>query len=132
LVIGIILVISEMLTGGIFLIFIALGAFSSALVSSLGQGYTAQGIVCAIVSVLGVILLRKPIQRKFLKGINIKADLGTEILVDNSLQPNTKSRISYQGTTWDALNIDSVEINKNDKVRIIGIDGNVLLLKKSN
>ena len=127
---GILLIIGEMMTAGFFLLFIALGCFAAALSASLNSSYFTQGLICSIVSVLGVVLLRKPIQKRLLKGISISADIGKKILVDHPMPPHKQSRISYQGTTWFATNLDSEDIKKGDRVIIVGIDGNILLIRK--
>ena len=66
---GLLLIIGEMLSAGFFLLFIALGCFAGALVASTGQSYFVQGLTCAAFAVGGVVLLRKPIQKKLLKSI---------------------------------------------------------------
>lgn len=130
IVAGIILLILEMLTGGFFLLFIAIGSFAAALGHALGENLTAQGLTCAIVSVLGVALFRRPIQRRLLKRIELSADVGKEIQSDQPIPPHQQARIQYQGTSWLATNLDSEEIRQGDRVIIVGIDGNTLLVRK--
>ena len=127
---GLALIIGEMLTGGFFLLFLALGCFAGALMASLGASYLLQGLVCAIVAVIGVLTLRKPIQKKFLKSITLSADIGKEIHVDQAILPHQQTRITYQGTSWLATNLDSETLKQGDRVVIVGIDGNVLLIRK--
>lgn len=127
---GLLLIIGEMLTAGFFLLFIALGCFAGALVASTGQSYFVQGLTCAAFAVGGVVLLRKPIQKRLLKSIRIEADLGKEINVDQTIPPHQQVRITYQGTSWLATNLDSEPLNQGDRVSIVGIDGNILLLRK--
>lgn len=129
---GLALVIGEMATTSFFLLFIALGCFAAALASSLGYPFEIQGIACAVISVLGVLVLRKPIQTRLLKSIAINADIGKEIQVDQPIAPHTVVTITYQGTSWSATNLDSAPLNKGDRVVIVGIDGNTLLIRKVN
>ena len=132
-VLGIALMIGEMLTGGFFLVFVALGCFAGSLMASWAdQGLAAQFATVAAVSVLGVITLRKPIQRRLLKSINISADIGKEIQIDQAVPPHQRTRIKYQGTTWEANNVGSEDIKEGDRVVIVGVDGIVLLLRKVN
>lgn len=128
---GIILMIAEMLTGTFVLIFIALGAFIAALLALLAPDMLAmQILVGAIVSLVGAFALRKPLQRKMLKSANLQSDLGKEILVDQSIAPHQQTRISYQGTTWQATNVGSEEILEGDRATIVGMDNLTLLLRK--
>ncbi len=132
LVLGLLLLISEMLTTSFFLVFVAVGCFAAALASSLGVSLGFQIAVCAVTSVAGVFTLRKKIQKKLLKSINLSADIGKEIRVDESMAPHKQTRISYQGTTWLATNLGAEEVKQGDRVVIVGIDGNILLIRKVN
>ncbi|PIS11518.1 MAG: hypothetical protein COT73_03525 [Bdellovibrio sp. CG10_big_fil_rev_8_21_14_0_10_47_8] len=127
---GICLLIGEMLTSGFFLIFIAFGCFAAALASSLGASHLVQGLSCAIVSIVGGLTLRRPIQKRFLKSISLSADIGKEIHVDQAISPHQQTRITYQGTSWLATNLGSEALKQGDRVVIVGIDGNVLLIRK--
>lgn len=130
LIAGLILMICEMLSGGFFLIFIALGCFGAGLASSFGVSMWVESLVCAVIAVVGVIALRRPIQARMLKSIRIEADIGKEIRVDAAIAPQHKARITYQGTPWSATNIGAQAIELGDHVVIVGIDGNILLIRK--
>ncbi|MBX3039599.1 MAG: NfeD family protein [Bdellovibrionaceae bacterium] len=130
IVIGIVLVIGEMLTGGFFLLFIALGAFAGALASSLGAPFFAQALVCAVIAVAGGLLLRKPIQARLMKTMVVEGDVGKEIHVDQQMPPHQQTRITYQGTSWLATNLDSDALKVGDRAVIVGVDGNILLIRK--
>lgn len=130
---GIVLLILEMLSGTFVLMFVALGFFAAGLCSSLnrfGSMYGLQAVICAVVSILGVLLLRKPIQKKLLRSISLNADIGKEIQVTQEIAPHQTTRITYQGTNWYATNLDSEALKQGDRVEIVGIDGNVLLVRK--
>lgn len=132
IILGIVLLISEMLSGSFFLAFIAMGSFAAALVASVDQPFYAQALVGAMFSIIGVMALRRPLQQKFLKQINLKADIGVEITIDQEIAPHKQARITYQGTTWQATNLDSETLKQGDRVEIVGIDGNTLLIRKSH
>ena len=132
IIVGLVLIISEMLTLGFFLLFIALGCFSAALVSSLGLGFIYQGATCAIFSVVGVLVFRKTIQNKLLKSTNFNADMGKEILIEQTIPPHQQTRIPYQGTSWEAINVDSESLVAGNRAVIVGVDGNILLIRKNH
>jgi membrane protein implicated in regulation of membrane protease activity len=92
IVAGIFLLILEMLTGGFFLLFISIGCFASVLAYALGCTLNAQILVCAAVSILGVGLFRKPIQRRLLKKIELTADVGKEIQADQPIGQKKQAR----------------------------------------
>jgi membrane protein implicated in regulation of membrane protease activity len=129
---GIALMVGEMLTGGFFLVFIALGCFAASLVAAIGQPMALQMVACALVSIVGVGALRKSLQRKMLKSISLNADVGKEIQIDQAIPPHQRARITYQGTQWEANNLGSEGIKVGDRIVIVGIDGISLLIRKVN
>ena len=129
---GMVLIIGEMLSAGFFLLFIALGCFAAAFAASVDSTHIVQGLTCAAVSVGGIFLLRKPIQKRLLQNIKLDADIGKEIHIDQEMPPHQQTRITYQGTSWLATNLDSEMIKQGDRVVIVGIDGNILLIRKVN
>lgn len=135
---GVVILICEMLTGTFVLLFMALGCFAAGLVaflnlSILGEGGVAnlagQLVVCAVVTVIGLALLRKPIKKKFLSGNFFEGDIGKEIEVTEEIPAQQSRRIRYQGSSWEALNVGSELINPNDRVTIVGVDGNSLQIR---
>jgi inner membrane protein len=130
IVAGMALMIGEMITGGFFLVFIALGCFAAALAASLGAMQAAQIIICALTAVAGVALLRRPLKMRLLRSIAFSTDIGKELKLDNPVLPHQQTRITYQGTSWLATNLDAEPLNQGDRVTIVGMDGNVLLIRK--
>ena len=133
LIAGLVLLVAEMLTGGFFLMFIAIGAFAAALTASFGGVFAAQAIIGSAVTIVGLLVLRKPIQKKLREtSASVKNDIGKEILVDQVIMPHKQGRITYQGTTWQTTNIGHEPIMVNDHALIVGLDGNILLIRKLN
>ena len=132
IILGIILLIAEMLTGTFVLIFIALGCFVAALsILLLPQAVTASIIVCAVISLVGAFLLRKPLQKKLLMSADVQNDIGQVLLMDQTILSHQQVRIAYQGTTWQATNVGAEGIQRGDRVTIVGLDNTVLLLRKN-
>lgn len=133
LVLGVGLLIVEMVTGTFVLMFFSLGCFAAAIADYVGATDLNIEIgICAIISLLGVVIWRKTLQNKLLKQINVSTDIGKEIEVTLELLPHKTSRIPYQGTTWQAINLDSEVIRVGQRAMIVGIDGNTLLIRKVN
>lgn len=130
-VLGTCLLVAEMLTGTFFLLFLALGAFSASLLALFGlDSLPMQIVVCGLVSVAGFFILKKPLQKKMLKSASVQNDLGQRIQLDQSIAAGQTGRVSYQGTTWDARNVDTQALSKGDSALIAGTEGHILLLKK--
>jgi membrane protein implicated in regulation of membrane protease activity len=132
-VLGFALLVIEMFTLTFTLLFIALGCFVAGLISffpNFSSSYSIQIAACAIFSIVGLMGFRKQLQSRMLKSITLKADIGKEILIDHNIQPHSTARITYQGTQWQATNLDADELKKGDRICIVGIDGNTLLIRK--
>lgn len=127
---GLLILVFEMLTAGFFLIFLAMGCFAAALSHTLAAPLWMQIFTCAVIAIVGALTLRKPILKRFAKNMKMDTDLGKEIKVDDHIDPNQQKRISYQGSTWLATNMGAEKINKGDHATIIGMDGNILLIRK--
>lgn len=131
--VGIVLLTLEMISGTFVLLFISFGAFAAGLLATfVSNQFFMQAVVCAGVSIAGTIFLRKPIQAKFLKTTILSADIGKEIKISQNMPPHQATRISYQGTDWFAINLDPEALKEGDRVCIVGIDGNTLLIRKVN
>jgi membrane protein implicated in regulation of membrane protease activity len=130
---GTALLVTEMLTGTFFLLFLSLGAFSASLAALFGlHSIPLQIVICGVVAFIGFFLLKKPLQKKLLKAAAISIDHGQVVRIDQPVAPGQSTRINYQGTTWEARNADSVSLNPGDSGLIVGTEGHILLLKKSN
>lgn len=132
-VLGTCLLVAEMVSGTFFLLFLSLGAFSASLAGILGlTSFPLQIVVCGLVSALGFLLLKKPLQKKMLKSAAIQLDLGKTIIVDTALSPGQTTRISYQGSTWDARNEGAQSLIPGETALIVGTDSHLLLIKKQD
>ncbi len=131
IVAGFLLVIGEMLTGTFYLLFIALGCFAAAGTAQVQAPFLMQALVCAGVSVLGVFVLRKPLQKKLLKTLEVQNDVGRTLTVDSTIMAGKKSSVTYQGSLWNAENIGPSDLNSGDQAIILKIDGNILQIKKN-
>lgn len=130
LIAGIVLLIGEMVSASFFLVFMSLGSFAAAIAAHLQAPLLYQVLVLLVVSIVGVLTLRKPIQQRLLKKISLPSDIGKILYVDKDLQPHQQEIISYQGSVWSAVNIDTGVISQGSQAIIVTIEGNTLLLKK--
>lgn len=130
-VLGTSLLVAEMMTGTFFLLFFSLGAFCASLFALFGlESFSLQVVICGVVSVLGFVLLKKPLQKKFLKAAQIQNDIGQKIRLETSIPAGGSSRIAYQGTTWDAQNTGTLDLQPGDMAIIVGTDGPTLFIQK--
>lgn len=130
LIAGLVLLISEMLTASFYLVFIALGCLVAALAATLGTPLWVQTVIAAGFSMLGATALRGMVQRRLVKASGIQSDLGQQLRADEAIAPHQQARINYQGSSWLATNMGLEPIQRGDHVSIVGVDGNILLVKK--
>lgn len=131
LIAGIALIIGEMISFSFFLLFVALGCFAAALLATMSSSFYAQAFVAALISILGILALRKPLQQKLAKSqTNISADLGKIVQIEAQVASQGQSRVTYQGVSWVIKNVGNEELIVADKAVIVGVDGNTLLVKK--
>ena len=131
IVAGFLLVIGEMLTGTFYLLFLALGCFAAAATSQLQMPFLVQSATCGIISVLGVFLLRKPLQKKLLKTLEVHNDIGRTLTVDSLIPSAKKGSVTYQGALWNAENVGESNLQSGDQAIIVKVDGNILQIKKN-
>ena len=105
LVIGFILVISEMLSGTFYLLAIGVGAFAGSIASWLGGNEIVQAATSGAVAVLGTYIVHtwharqktgKPGEGNFL-------DRGQAVVLEGwAQQDGHVARVKYRGASWDA------------------------------
>lgn len=132
LICGLSFLVLEMLTGTFVMVFLSLGCFAAALFGVVYPDPQIEVIFGSVIALVSALTLRKPLQQKFLKSITLEADIGKEISIQENIAPHKQARITYQGTTWLATNLDAEDLKQGDHVVIVGIDGNVLLIRKSH
>lgn len=127
---GICLLVIEMMSGTFVLMFLSLGCFAAAMADYLGSTELNTEVAIGVaISLLGLVIWRKTLQKRLTKQISVSSDIGKEIVVDQETLPGQSSRISYQGTTWNAVSVDSEVIKSGQPAQIVGIDGNSLLIR---
>ncbi|MAK55735.1 MAG: NfeD-like family protein 1 [Pusillimonas sp.] len=124
--------IGEILSGTFYLLLIAVGFVAAGVAAVLGAGLATQIAVVALVTGLGLIVLRKT---RFLKKREINAarnrdvlmDIGQTVVVTTWAEGN-RTKIRYRGASWDAR-LAKGAVPKSGPHKIIEMDGTVLVLE---
>ncbi len=130
---GIILLILEMLSGTLILLFISVGAFIVALLSwVLDLGGVAQGLVFAVTTMAAVLAWRrfrpnpgdKVEQLAGATGLNsrLAGFVGREAVLEEAIT-NGQGRIRLDDSYWSVLGED---MPAGSRVRIVAVDGMIL------
>ncbi len=137
IILGIILSIMEVFTPGFLIINFGLGAIITGIISLLGIGLKAQLAVFSIISLTFFILSRKIASKILSKDkpearTNVEALKGKFALVTEKIEGNlSPGMIKVGGEEWSAIGEVDGEIEVGEKVSIVGIEGNKLIVKKA-
>jgi hypothetical protein len=131
MVVGLILAALEVVTpGGLVLIFFGAGAVVAGLLSVAGvASLGVQLLVFALVSVVSLLLLRKPIQsRLHLRGPAEPVDelAGEEAMVSQAIAPGDHGKVELRGATWSAKNVGSRALVAGERCRVMSVHGVLL------
>lgn len=108
-VIGLIFLLTEMVLPGLVIIFFGVGAWVTAICCLFFDiGFSLQLIIFLISSILGLVLLRKSLNRIFQKGTPVMDDLSEEFIgktaiVQSEIRKNFQGKVSFRGTEWSAV-----------------------------
>lgn len=127
LLVGLILIGVEIVTGTFYLLVLGIAAFAAALVAYLGMGMMVEALAVSIVSVVGLIAVSKwrKGQKSTAESNNI--DVGqTVIFVAWVSEDSRIARVKYRDTNWEAEVLSSHALKPHDLLWICGANGNQL------
>jgi membrane protein implicated in regulation of membrane protease activity len=125
--VGLILLLLELAVPGLVIFFFGVGAWIVALCLLLfDMSLTAQLLVFGITSIIGLLLLRKILRKKFFKeddsneGSLEEEFIGKIAIAETKLAAGIPGKVSFKGTQWNA--IADVDIEKGAQVKVTGKD----------
>lgn len=137
IIVGIILIISELLATSIVAVFLGIGALVTGILLQLGviDGAPAQFIVFSLVSVLSLLFARKRLKNWFTgftkdqseAQSKFQEELGERVTVNKTFV-NGAGRVILNGVQWDAQSQDDLE--KGDVAWVVSHDGIQLTVSK--
>ncbi|HET7672604.1 MAG TPA: NfeD family protein [Burkholderiales bacterium] len=129
-IVGLVLVISELLTGTFYLLMLAVAAFGAAAAAYFGQGFPVQCIVAALLAAAGcygVHIYRARAEPTRMAPIDAGMPASFEAWLDAGAR---LARVRYRGATWDARVEGSDAIEPGATVFVVAADGNTLTVAK--
>lgn len=129
--------IVELVSVSVVFIFFTIGGLVTALLTWLGviDGINAQLLCFSLVSVLSLVLLRKPFKlwlKKSKSGTEYSEYLGDKATVIKAIPAQGEGRVFYRGTEWIALSENNEAIEAGKSVVIQALDGIKLIVKEVN
>ena len=125
-VLGVALLIGEVLTPGVFLLFFGFGALIVAglVVIGLGGSMAVQWFLFSVTSVALLLVFRK----KILAGRNtgstdVDSLVGEIGIAASTIGANDLGKIELRGTSWTAKNVGPLPISKGQHCKVQRVDG---------
>jgi len=124
IILGLVLVIAELVTGTVYLLMLGVGALIAALATWVGAPFIAQVAVAGVVASVGAWWVQKWRSTQRQDGDQANAiDIGQMVTVERWInQPEGLLRVKYRGTEWDA------RINPGDPVAAAVTAGGMLYI----
>lgn len=125
-------IVFDLVTSAFLFVWFALGSIAAIIANSLGASYLTQLLLFIIVSavflIVGYPIVKKTIKKTVPKTLKQEESyIGREFLIDEDVIE--KAIMKIDGIYWTVKN-NGEAIRKGDKIKITGIEGNKLLVKK--
>jgi membrane protein implicated in regulation of membrane protease activity len=125
---GLLLVISELLTGTFYLVMLALAAFGAA--AYVGQAFPVQCTVAAIVAAAGCYGVHLYRSRNSGPGM-APIDAGMPATFESWIDMGARlARVRYRGASWDARVENTEALEPGAMLYVVSTEGNTLTVEK--
>jgi membrane protein implicated in regulation of membrane protease activity len=134
LIIGVICVIIEILDPAVFFISFGIAGLITSPISTLGIPIWLQVLIFGIISFIVFLFMRKVYEKLFQKEkteTNVYALVGKTGLVITSIPSDGRGEVKVGGEIWTAIAEDNIVITNGEKITVLAIDGNKLIVKKA-
>lgn len=133
LIIGVICVIVEIFDPAVFFISFGIAGLITSPLSTLGIPVWSQILIFGILSFVVFLFMRKVYEKLFQKEkteTNVYALVGKQGIVITRIPQDGRGEVKVGGEIWTAIAKDNLEINNTEKVTVLSIEGNKLIVKK--
>ena len=133
IILAIVFLIGELLSGGFYLLSIGIGAIAAAILNYFQYSLTIQ-IIAFIIITLIFVLISRPLYNKLNKNTvdkksNTERLIGLKAKVTEDINSDKIGTIKVNGEIWKAISDE--EISEGEEVETIAIDGVKLKVKKA-
>ena len=130
IVVALVLVIVELVTGTFYLVMLAVAAFGAAAAAWLGYDFRVQSIVASVVAAVGcygVHLYRERNRAEQMPPLDAGMPANFESWIDAGAR---LARVRYRGTSWDARVVGADTVEPGTTLYVLATDGNTLQVAK--
>jgi membrane protein implicated in regulation of membrane protease activity len=136
--VALVFAIGEVMTLGLFAGFVSLGALGAAVAAFIGFGLVGQAIIFGVVSILGIVAVRRPLL-VYLQSRHVPETLSgaatmlgqTALVVDPIGGPHQRGHVRIAGEDWPALTTDSKPVEAGVSVRVVDIRRATLVVERA-
>lgn len=134
--VSIICLILELTNGDFFVMCFAIGAACSAILSTFGLSFYAGLAVFAAASILSLFFVRPTMLKHIHKNedrrlSNADALIGRIGMVSERIEADGYGRVAIDGDDWKAHSADGSQIEKGDKVKVVGRESIIITVVKN-
>jgi membrane protein implicated in regulation of membrane protease activity len=130
LILGLLLVAAELLTGTFYLLFLGLAALAAALAAFLGAGFLGQALVASACAVAGVLWVQRR-RRNADESPMPSLDLGQTVSFESWVSEADRiARVQYRGALWEARVMGACAGQPGELLYIREVEGNTLHVSK--
>jgi membrane protein implicated in regulation of membrane protease activity len=127
---GLLLVISELLTGTFYLLMLAVAAFGAAGAAYFGQAFPIQCVVAALVAAGGCYAVHLYRMKNSGPGM-APIDAGMPATFESWIDMGSRlARVRYRGASWDARVENSEALEPGAMLYVVSTEGNTLKVAK--
>lgn len=135
LAVAIAFAIGEFMTPTLTLVWFSIGAVILILLSSFIESILIQIIIFTLISTTLLVLATKKFvkeDKNYKYDTNLQAVLNKKALVKDTIPKNKSGLVILEGEEWTAISENGEEIEKDETVEIIKIEGVKLIVRKAN
>ncbi len=126
LLLGLVLVVIELLTGTFYLLILGLAAGVASLVAWLGAPFWVQALLASVAAVAGSIVVRRRKSSAAAAGGN-SMDVGQTVVLEAWVSEAQRlAKVRYRGASWEAEVLGEDHVEPGAVLYVSGADGNRL------
>ena len=129
---GIALLVVEMFTpGGLFALFFGAGAIVTGGLAALGAGTVVQWIGFTVISLVILVTVRGPLQRRLARAEPPRVDdlVGEEAILLDDVAAGATGRAELRGTPWSARIASGIPLKAGQRCKVERVEGLTLWLR---
>lgn len=135
LIVGVVSIIIEIFDPAVFFISFGIAGIITSLISILGLPFWVQALIFGVLSFITFLFMRRVYERLLRNGkpeTNVYALIGQNGMVTATIPQDGRGEVKIGGEYWVAVSQENLEIVQGERIEVLSIDGNKLIVQKTN